>query len=241
MQVKTAAIVLKVTKVNDHRRIVDLLSREEGRMSVACSVTPSGRGRLRPALLLPLTVMEVDVERRGQQSVGTLRDLSLLLPSPMAASEPMRLLTASFLADFLRFATREEQQNAPLFDYVERALRWFAHTEKPWANFHLVVMMQLTRFIGFYPNLDDWHPGAWFDLRNSSFTAICPSHPDHLKPEEATHIQRMMRMTLENMHFFKLNRQQRMRLAHIIEHYYRLHVPNFPTLEALQVLPQILD
>ncbi len=51
--------------------------------------------------------------------------------------------------------------------------------ERDYANFHLVFMMRLSRFIGFFPNLDAYQAGACFDLRNATFTTTVPLHSDY--------------------------------------------------------------
>jgi len=43
------------------------------------------------------------------------------------------------------------------------------------------------------------------------------------------------------MHLFKMNRQERLRLLVLINDYYRLHLPDFPELNSLQVLKEVFD
>ena len=38
---------------------------------------------------------------------------------------------------------------------------------------------------------------------------------------------------------FRLSRQQRQRILHVLNEYYRLHVPNFPELKSLEVLQEL--
>src|SRR3712207_7631281 len=72
-----------------------------------------------------------------------------------------------FLAEFINYATRGEQDNRPLFDYIVRSLQWLDGREDRYANFHLVFMLRFSMFVGFFPNLDDYAEGDYFDLRRS--------------------------------------------------------------------------
>lgn len=38
------------------------------------------------------------------------------------------------------------------------------------ANFHLCFLLQLTGFLGFSPNTDEYVPGSRFDMLNGVFT-----------------------------------------------------------------------
>ncbi len=102
-----------------------------------------------------------------------------------------------------------------------------------------VFMMHLTRFIGFYPNLENWHAGDFFDLRNGVFCSLVPLHPDYIPPDEAAKIGQLMRMNYETMHLFRFSREERNRCANLILRYYRLHIPSFPELKSLSVLQDL--
>ena len=107
------------------------------------------------------------------------------------------------------------------------------------ANFHLVFMLRLSRFIGFFPNLEEMAEGDWFDLRNGVFTSIRPLHPDFLRPDEAAKIGTLMRMNYDNMRFFRMSSAERNECVDTILTYYRLHIPGFPEMKSLPVLREL--
>ena len=164
------------------------------------------------------------------------RDLRLAKPFGSVPFDPVKLSISLFLAEFLNYATRNEQQNELLYDYVEDSLLWLDNVSEQYANFHLVFMMRLSRFIGFFPNLAESDAHQWFDLRNSVFTTVRPPHPDYLEPAEASRIALLMRMNYKNMHLFRMSQAERNRCVEIILNYYRLHVPGFPEMKSLPVL-----
>ena len=47
-------------------------------------------------------------------------------------------------------------------------------TSASFSNFHLVFMMRLSRFIGFFPNVEQANEGGYFDLINGCFTDRIP-------------------------------------------------------------------
>ena len=132
-----------------------------------------------------------------------------------------------------------EQRNVPLFDYVRSSIEWLDGAEKDFANFHLVFLMRLSRFLGFYPNLEDYSLGDCFDLRESTFCPAPPPHHDFLQSDEAAKLQLMMRMDFPTMHLYQLSRHDRNRLLEVAITYYRLHLPSFPELKSLTVLREL--
>lgn len=241
MDIKTRALVLRATQLTDNKWIIDLLTREKGRLSVLCHISRSGHGAIKKQFFQPLTILDVDVEDKPTSNLARFKDVRLAMPYVSITSDPIKLPIALFLSEFLIYATRDEQQNCYLYDYVEQSLIWLDNATEHYANFHLAFMMRLSLFIGFYPNLHTESNLEWFDLRSGTFSTIRPSHPDCLQPNEASKIKLLMRMNYENMHLFKMSRAERNRCVSIILLYYRLHVPNFPELRSLEILQTLFD
>jgi DNA repair protein RecO (recombination protein O) len=99
--------------------------------------------------------------------------------------------------------------------------------------------MHLTRFLGFYPNLEDVSTVQYFDLRSATFCTQPPTHRDFLMPQEAKVLHLMMRMDFSNLHLFRMNRSQRNRCIEVALLFYRLHLPDFPDLRSLGVLHEL--
>lgn len=239
MEVKTKAIVLRTVKYGESRIIVDLLTREAGRVSMVCQLTKSGKGKIKKQLLQPMTMLDVAFDYRKNISLQHFQDLRIGQVYRSLLFDPYKLSITLFLAEFLIYATRDETDNRQLYDFIETSLLWLDNADGGFANFHLVFMLRISLFIGFYPNLDDYHGGCWFDLREGCFTPLRPSHNDCLKPDEAARMRTIMRMSLNNMHLFRMSRVERNRCAEIILYYYRLHQSDFPELRSIEVLKEL--
>ena len=239
MLTKTEAIVLHSLKYGEGRIIVDMFTREQGRQSFIVSTPRSDRSRIKKQYLQPLTLLQLECDLRPQVQLQKLRDASLLTPLPSLLSDPKKLTFGLFVSEFLYHALRGEQQNVPLFSYVRSSIEWLDGCQEAFANFHLVFLMRLSRFLGFWPNLED--AGDYFDLRSATFCATPPGHQDYLMPQEAGRIRLLMRMDFPTMHLFRLSRVERARILEILLLYYRLHLPAFPELRSLAVLQELYN
>ena len=192
-------------------------------------------------LFQPLTRLEIEVDVRQKVQLQKLSDVRLAAPFLSIPFNPHKLSISLFVAEFLYYALRSEQRNELLYDYMESSILWLDGQDGHYANFHLVFLMRLSRFLGFYPNLDDYEAGDYFDLRESVFLPSPPVHRDFLHPEEAARIHDMMRMDYQNMHLFRMSRTDRNRCLDVMLTYYRLHLPSFPELKSLPVLKELFD
>ena len=239
MLTKTQAIVLHSLKYGETRLIVDMFTRSQGRQSFIVSIPKSVKGKIKKQLFQPLTLLEIEHDLRPKLQLQKLSDVRLASPFSSIPFDPNKLSISLFIAEFLYYALRSEQRNEPLFDYIVNSIQWLDAQTNRFANFHLVFLMRLSRFLGFYPNLDHYQAGDYFDLRESVFLPVPPVHRDFLHPQEAEKIQLMMRMDFPTMHLFRMSHQERNRLLEVSLIYYRLHIPDFPELKSVSVLQEL--
>lgn len=239
---KTVGIVLHVLKYNDTSHIVEMYTECSGRASFLVPLPRSKKSAVKSVLFQPLSLVEVEVDFRPNAALHKIREAKSYFPFSSIPYDPYKSAIALFLAEFLYRAVREEAENRPLFAYLLHSIIWLDECREEFANFHLVFLMRLSRFLGLYPNLEDYHDGDYFDMLNACFTSSKPqSHTSYIIPQEASRLILLMRMNYDTMHLFGMNRQERARCLAIINAYYRLHLPDFPALKSLEVLKELFD
>ena len=78
MLVKTEAIVLHSFKYGETRMIVDVFSREAGRLSLIAALPKSQKGRLKKQYFQPMTLLEITFDHRQRVQLQQLKDARLL-------------------------------------------------------------------------------------------------------------------------------------------------------------------
>lgn len=233
--------MLRVLKYGEQKMIIDLFTESDGRVSIVTHIPKTPKGKLKKQYFQPLNLLEVELDIRPKTQLQHLRDARIAEPYASIPFDPYKLSIALFLAEFLYYSTRGEQQNEALFAYLQHSILWLDGCKESFANFHLVFMMRLTRFIGFFPFLEDYHDGDVFDLRAGTFASNAPMHTDFIPAVDAARIGTLMRMNYESMHLFKMNHDDRNRIVDVLVHYYRLHVPGFPELRSLDVMKELWE
>ena len=244
---KTEGIVLHSMKYGEQKMIVDMFTREWGRVSFVVIVPKTQKGRLKKQYFQPMTLLEIECDFRLRVQLQKLVDARLLAPYSSIPFMSDKLAISLFIAEFLNL----EQRNDPLFDYIKDSMLWLDAAETEYANFHLTFLMRLSRFLGFYPNLiergerreeeGEERGFLFFDLREGRFCSLAPTHRDFLSPDDAQKIHLLMRMDYPTMHLFRLSHQERNRICAVLLHYYRLHIPKFPELKSLTVLQELFS
>lgn len=242
MEQKTKGIVLRTVKYKDASFIADIYTEVAGRTSFVVTKPRSRKSVLKPVLFQPLAVIELEADFKPSAQLYKIREAKAAYLFQSIPYDPYKSAIALFLAEFLGRALRGEGENRMLYAYLSRSIEWLDQCERGFANFHLVFLMRLSRFLGLYPNLEDYHSGDYFDLQNACFTPLSPQlHSDYIGQEEASRLTGLMRMNYETMHLFAMSRTERARCLAIMNEYYRLHLPDFPVLKSLEVLKELFD
>ncbi len=239
MLLKTEAIVLHSLKYGESKMIVDMFTRQAGRLSFAIPIPKTPKSRLKKQYFQPMTLLFIEFDHRPQLQLQQLKDARLLLPYASIPFSPEKLALSLFTAEFLYHALYSEQEHDALFDYILSSMQWLDTVDKGFANFHLTFLMHMSRFLGFYPNLSDYTEGCVFDLRAAVFLSSVPLHSDFLAPDEARLIHLLMRMDFPTMHLYRFSRKERNRILEVLLHYYRLHIPQFPEMKSVSVLQEL--
>ena len=141
-------------KYGESKIIVDLLTEWCGRMSCIATLSKSNKGKLKKQYFQPLTLLEVVTVTKPHVQLAQLKEARVNIPFVSIPFHPYKLSIALFTAEFLRLATKNEQTDPLIFNYAINSIEWLDRCTGSVANFHLVFMMRLSRFLGFYPNME---------------------------------------------------------------------------------------
>ena len=101
MQEKTRCIVLRTVKYGDQSLIVDLLTREVGRLSVVWRMPKTGKGKIKRQIFQILNILDVDYERRSANNLPVVKEAHIVEPYSTIPFDSVKLSVSFFIAEFL--------------------------------------------------------------------------------------------------------------------------------------------
>jgi DNA repair protein RecO (recombination protein O) len=239
MMTNSKAIVLNTLKYGETKIFVNVYSREYGMITLSCSSARKKKGNSKLNCLQPLNIVEAEFEMKPKADIFPLREVRIDYPAASIAYDPYKLSISIFLAEFLRYALKNEQKNYMLYDYITQSIEWLDAAEKHFSNFHLIFMVKLAKFIGFYPDIESFRQGSAFDLCNGTFSDLPGVQSDLLKASDSELVLTLDRLSFASMHLLKLTREQRNECTEMILKYYRYHLPTFPRLKSFAILQEL--
>ena len=238
---KFDGIVLRTLKYSDSLMIVDIYTRQCGRHSFLAPVSRSKRSKVRSVLFQPLSMLSFTASYKHGRQLSRINDVQ---PYAMYSSIPFNIVKSSialFVAEMLTYSLREEESDGLLFDFLNRSFTLFDNLDNGYTDFHIVFLSQLLRYIGIYPNVENYTAGAYVDLLQGGVVREQPLHPHFIMPEESSLFVSLLSAGYENMPSLSLNRELRGNFLATLIEYYRLHIPDFPKPKSLDVLKELFD
>lgn len=236
----TRGIVFHTVPYSDSRVIAKIYTRDFGLLSFIVSVSRSKSGKIKSPLLQPLTQVDLRIEKKEKSHLHSVRDITLAVPYAHLHTDIVKTTIALFTAEVLYKTVREEERNEAMFTYISNALLALDVAHDGVANFHLVFMMHLARFLGFYPLENEAGPDSVFDLTNGMFVTT-PGHFSFLDPVESRLFEEIFHVDFEHMHELQLNGEKRRIALNAILRYYEAHVAGMQSIVGHEILASIIQ
>lgn len=241
MTEKFIGLVLRTIKYSDNLMIADMYTRGHGRISFLVPVSRSRRSKVSSVLFRPLSMLAFTAPHRQGRALARLGNVQYHAVYSSVISDVYKTAIALYLAEFLSHVLREEGENEALFDFIEHALAWLDAADNGYADFHIVFMARLTRFLGICPNMENYSTGCYFDLSAGCLVDEQPMHGLFLSPEDSLNFMELLKVDFDSAHTLALNRKARGGYLALLENYYRVHIPDFPRLQSAEVLHELFD
>ncbi|WP_299533137.1 DNA repair protein RecO [Ulvibacterium sp.] len=237
MQVTTKAIVLSSIKYGDTSLIVKAYTLSDGLKSYLLKgVLASKKGKLKSAYFQPLTQLELVANHKNKGTLESIREVKVYYPYQTLHMDIAKNAMTLFLAEMLGSSIHEEEPNAGLFHFLEASMQWLdAHHEI--SNFHLFFLLDLTKYLGFYPDISRIHEPN-FDLLEGEFTKIPSLHPS-LAGKNLDYFKKFLGINFDGIHTIKMNKTDRQELLKSLVLYYELHLQGFRRPKSLAVLNEV--
>jgi len=232
---KTKTLVISTIKYQEKSLIVKCFTLSDGLMSffVRDAFSSSGKSVKKAAYFQPLTLLEIEFKPKNRNTLSYFSSIKPYVYQSIA-HDIAKSTMVLFLSEVFNAAIKDETKNEDLFLFLETALLWLDQNDDI-ADFHLVLLLEMTKFLGFYPSVskDDFFEmtdGIFIPLESK--TCLSKSESDLLKLLLSKKINSVEKT---------FNSSHRRQLLDILMDYYFIHIENFRKPKSLEVLKEVFS
>ncbi len=239
MQVTTKAIILSSLKYGDTSLIVKAYTASDGLKSYLLKgVLASKKGKLKVAYFQPLMQLELNASHKNKGTLESIKEVKVLHHYKTLHTDVIKNSLVLFLAEMVKNSIQEEEKDLVLYHYLEKALKWLDENEGI-ANFHLLFLLNLTKYLGFYPDVNTTE-GSYFDLLEGVFISK-PSLNPLISNENCSNFKSLLGINFDALPAVKISKTTRESLLKSVILYFELHLQGFRKPKSLAVLNAVFD
>lgn len=238
MVFKTKGIVFNTVKYSESSLIAKIYTADFGLQSFIIKGVRSAGKNGRASLFSAMNILELEMYHRESKALQYLKEFRPAHVYRTIQSDVLKSSITLFLAEVLYKCIQEEEEtNRELYQFIEETLITLDEAPKAESNLHLIFLLELTRFLGFFPNNDPGNEDEYFDLTDGNFTKEIPVHSYFISQPHSTNLKRLLsgepdvRMTVTDRNM----------LLEKILIYYQLHLQNFKKVTSHHVLHEVLE
>jgi len=237
MQVKTKAIVISALKFQEKSLIVKCFTLSNGLKSyIVRDAFSSRKGSSKMAYFQPLTIIEIEAVHKNKGTLENFKEVKIAYPFHSIQTDIFKSTIVLFLSEILHHSIHEEEENEPLFTFLETAMHWLDNHDEI-SNFHLILMLEMTKYLGFYPDTSDIDM-PFFEMIEGVFN---PFHAvSSLTEHETQLLKKLIQLKFDSDQkvFHVIERQI---LLKILIDYYSFHLDGFKRPKSLDVLKEVFS
>lgn len=237
---KTRGIVFKTTDYGESSVIVQVFTEKFGLQSYMVNGAKKPKAKISRNMLQPLHLLDMVVYHK---STGNVQRIKELKNSPLLHTIPYDVIKSSlaiFLNEVLYKAIKQQSPDENLFEFIFNAIEWLDHQTEGVANFHLLFLVQLTRYLGFYPDRFLMDEADYFDMKDGVFCRYKPNSVQYLSPPHTQNFTRLLQCNFENIAKLKLDNDGRRYLVQKLLEYYAMHIESFGFVRSNGILEEVL-
>lgn len=237
MRIKTKAIVISSIKFQEKSLIVKCFTLSSGLKSYIIHNAFSGRkGSQKNAYFQPLTILEIEATHKNKGTLENISEIRISSPFESIHTDIYKSTMVLFLSEVLYHSIHEEEKNELLFNFLETALLWLDQHHQI-ANFHLQLLLETTKYLGFYPDISDIAL-PHFALKEGNFTYKLGF--DTLSLHQTDLFKKLidLKWDTKGKVFHVIERQI---LLGILMDYFSFHLDGFRKPKSLEVLKEVFS
>ncbi len=234
------AIVFRVTKYNESSLVVKVYTNLFGIRTYMVRGIRRRKGGVSMALFQPLSLLEMQVYERHNKDIQYIKEVK---PAYHYTSIPLQIEKSSllvFLNEVVYKSVKEEVGNETLFRFLYDSFVDLDTTEAPSAHFHIRFMLQLSQYLGFFPDNNYTDTCPFFDMAEGVFVNMLPPEKQTIVPPLSLLFSELINAVSVGKPFPSMAKPQRQTLLHKCIAFYSFHVPQFRDIKSLEVLETVM-
>ena len=235
----TRAIILRQIKYSEGSIIVQAYTELFGRQAFMVNGVRTKKSKNKINLFQAMFIVEMEIYYKQNRELHRIKEVKNQAVLNNIITDPVKSTQALFLAEVLSKSITEEEKDQNLFDFIINSIQLLDITEENSANFHLMFLIKLSRFLGFSPEDNYSTVNNLFDLRTGQFCNNRPMYNEYIPANLCSVFHKFLKISINDFYKIKLISLVRSELLKLVLDYYYLHIEGMSEIKSYSVLTEV--
>lgn len=238
---QSRAIVLRTYKYSESSLIVHTYTEQWGRQAFIAKGVHGKKAVLKVNFFQPLFLLDVEVYKKENRELNILKEARIYSHYANISSSNIKTSLVLFLSEILHKVLKEEISNPHLFAYLSSSFEFLDLETNHLQDFHILFLLQLSKFLGFYPSNNFSENDSCFDLLNGQFVDYIPAHGQYCEKDLSRLLSNALNVGISDSSSLHMNRAERQLLLQCIVIYYQLHLQGMGELKSFEIMRELFE
>lgn len=237
---KCKAIVIKTVDYSETSVVLTCYTDLYGVQTYMVNGVRSKKGSIRPSQLLPLTLLEVEVYHQQNKNMQRIKELRCTPALKQLHFDVIKSAIGIFTAEIIYKIIKEENQpDEALFGFLFSSIQ-LLDIQTQVVNFPVYFLLQLSRYMGFWPKGSYTELTNSFDWNEGEFKNYDPLNPSHIDPPLSKMISDLLQSDFESFHQISIGYKDRTDILNYLILFYQNHTDTLHEVKSHKILAEVL-
>jgi len=242
MLAKCQGIVVRIINYSETSVILKCYTDLFGMQSYLIQGVRKNKGNIRPSQLMPLNLLQLEVYHQENKNLQRIKELRCAPTLSQIHFNFVKSSIAMFMSEVIYRAIKEENQpDELLFSYLFNSIQILDEQTDILANYPICFLLQLSRFLGFYPKVNELSTEAVFNFNDGHFELPELNNPFQADYLSSKLLAELLQLNFAHQQQVQVSSSTRKNLLQLLIHYFNQHLSNFSNMQSHLVLAEVLE
>ena len=237
MLLKTEAIVLNRIKYTDNSFVVNLFSKECGKISVLAR-TSSRKPGTKANMFVPLNIVQTELRLKDTRSVQGISYCELVKSPTAIDGDISKICISQFIAEVIMKMVKEEEQNQSLYNFFKQTISAIENSSENIVNLHIIFLKDFARHLGFAITNNYCPESPYFNSREGMFLPFFTTEEESFDQHLSFAFSTILEATYETNNI-RIPYEYRRQIIEQMLEYYKIHTENLSEIKSLKILNEV--
>lgn len=239
---ETKGIVLNQFKYSESSIIVNILTKEHGKMSFIVNGVRKKKSKFPANYFQAFNILQIVYLQSSKSDLHKIIEIDSGALLTDIIFDIYKSSMCMFLSEIINITYNSEDKDIKLFVFLEQLIQYIdAAPTQDIANIHIWTLVRLMQFNGISPENNFSDSLCFFNPVEGNFCANQQRNAYIYSKVQSLVIYQLMKSTIEGASNIHINRIERSELLKLMVQYFQLHIEGFKSTKSLDILSEIFE